>query len=423
MPEPLSACLSRWRSIIVFPGRLRVVSDLAVPGVADGERAADMPGDLLLASACGLALAETPVGGRVLAVIARERLADAATLAALTTATRLGLANLALAISGGDDADERLLDVCGWRIAADLGGDGPVATRVGALPAAAPAPGARAPAPVRLASLGAWRDALRAEASPYADAGQWLADLATREPRLVLPHRDWPCRADAAGLAIAAEVAATGRRVAWLLPPRCDLSAALPALRAAARRRIALKLLMAAEDLPPLGAWSAAPGWWLIGPAGDAQLRACLAHALATEDATLIALPKRAFAGDWQGDHEAGSGRRLAVEAAPAATLVCDNRGIDLAVAARLLLGTAGIAADVLLCTSLAPLPAADLVDAAARGPLIAIDALAGAGFTDAVVAIAPRAARVVTVRSDVAHVLTPTDVAQAACTAVRASG
>lgn len=423
MLDPLAACLARWRSSLVFPGRLRVVSDLAVPGVDPGERAGDVPGDLLLAAACGLALAEAPVGGRVLAVIARERLASGATLAALAAAARLRLANLALAVSGGAIADEAVLAGCGWRVAADLDGPGPVAMRVTVMTPTPSAPVGHAPAPIHLGALPDWRAALRPTASPYADATGWLNDLATREPRLVLPHCAWPCAPDAVGIAIAAEVAASGRRVVWLLPRGTDLVAALPALRATARRRIALKLVIAADDLPPLGAWSAAPGWWLIAPAGDDECRAGLAHVLANEDAAVLALPRRVHAGEWRGDHEAGTGRWLARDAAAALTLVCDNRGLDLAVAARLLLGTVGIAAEVLLCTSLLPMPTADLADAAARGPMIAIDAAPGSGFAEAVSSCAPRSSRVVALRGDAAHQLTPSDVAQAARIAARTPG
>src|SRR4051812_39105097 len=120
MTGPLSAVLTARRAAVGFPGRLRVYSDLALT-LAENELAgAGVPGDQLLAAACGAALAEAPVGGRVIAVIGRERLERGATLAALVAAARLGLANLSLAVADARPHDELLIAGCGWRIDAAL---------------------------------------------------------------------------------------------------------------------------------------------------------------------------------------------------------------------------------------------------------------------------------------------------------------
>jgi transketolase len=122
----------------------------------------------------------------------------------------------------------------------------------------------------------------------------------------------------------------------------------------------------------------------VAAPADAGEAAAALAQVLDSEDAVVLALPGAALAtAEWPADHAylPGSGRWLA--RGEAATLVCESRSAAAALEAGAALRALGVEVGVLHCTSLHPLPLAELERAAERAPLVvcsATDAEGGLG-------------------------------------------
>ena len=390
--QRLFARLAALGAVTAFPGRVRIIAqaDFAAHAGSDTEwHGADAAETI--AAAAGAALAERTRGGTVVALVGAEpALAYAwATVAALA-------APVLVALVGASTAELALWRAVGWAVV-----DDDVAlplTRPSVLPVAvvrAPpsAPVVREWSPVRLPTLGDWQRAT------HADLDSALAALAAREPRLLLAHAHTPwatAPVSPATLVAVAAHAAEGRRLVWRLPAGVDLLGWLPALRAIGQRRLAITVLMAADDALALAHWRALPGWWVAAPGEAGETIAVLARALASEDAVAIVLPRPQPVPAWpvDADHEPGSGRWFGDPPAARATIVCAGESTAAALAARAALGALQLEVAVLQCTSLHPLPVGELAVASQRGPLVVVDAGdAASGLAVAVAAELPGSA------------------------------
>lgn len=380
--------LRRRGDAAAFPARVRVACEAALAGAVaarglDAEWRGDGPEDTA-AAALGLAIAERARGGAVAALV-RGGPESVAAVAIAALAPRFG-AELTLVVAGDADAALACAGALGVRTLA-VDDDG-----ARWLP-----PERREWPPVRLRSL-------RTLAAREPEA--LLAAAAAAEPRLLLPHAvaPWAGLTPSPTLLIAlGALAGEGRRVAWRLPAGTDLAAWWPALRAIGRRGLAMTLLVDAEDLPPPAWWRALPAWWVAAPADAAEAAAVTVRALASEDAIAIALPpSQAPVPAWPADdaHEPGAGRWLAADPAAVATIVCTGASAAEALRARDALAALPLVVAVHACTSLRPLPEADLAAAAARGPLVVAEPWpAEAGLAAAIAAALP-GARVVAVEA-----------------------
>ncbi len=381
--EPLIPFLTAFSTDAVFPARSRLFCDQRLIGALPAELRGrcewlGASGGMLLAAACGAAAVETPRGGRVAVALPASALTDQQLFAAAALAVRLHLTTLTLVVVGGSAALIAPLIDLGWR----RDGAGPLVCLSPPLDAASlpPAsdlrrewppvnlrtllPGALPPWPVDAASL------------PLAAASDWLAWMAAREPDLVVANLAAGWRDQVPGAAVLgalAQLAGEGRRVCWRLPSGIDVKPWLDALQQIGRRGLGIKLLMNANDLPPRPHLAPLIGWWVLVPADTRETAAMLAFALSCEDPVVIGLPPTVPSAlppwaDQQAFHP-GHGRWLVHGGA--ATVVCDYRTLSVANAAVTLLAEAGHRVGVLLCTSLVPLPLADL-DLAGPGPLVA---------------------------------------------------
>ncbi len=420
--EVIAALLVELGRGVAFPARVRLFCDQRLAGPLPRALATrcEWPGaagGMLLAAAAGAAWAEGQRGGRVLVVAPQAALAEGLWWEAAALCAHLALDALALLLVDGQEQDRLRLAASGWRLPTAGGqraGPGPLLLPMPApLPAAAAGtasfaapPASPAPAglrgawpPVHLSSLppggvAPWPVAGGTQAEENDGALRWLAG---REARVLIAHQVPPWReapASAATLLALAQLAGEGLRVCWRLPPGA-LGAWTAVLAEAGRRGVALKLLVAASGLPALARLNALDGWWVVAPADAREGAAVLAQVLDSEDAVLIAEAEpQPGLPPWPAGEPylPGSGRQLAAGAA--VTLVCESRSAALALAAHGRLAALGIAAGVLQCTSLLPLPRAQLMDCAARAALVVVGcgALAG-GLGEAVRAVLPSAA------------------------------
>jgi hypothetical protein len=392
---------------IAFPARLRVLCEeglaALLPPILSGQR--EWPhssGAVLLAASVGMAWAESQRGGQVVVIAGRSALDDGLWWEAAALADRLRLSNLTVLITGGDASDRQRMRACGWQDGSDAGGDprpGP-RMRLAGSPMVSAAGAALVPAvwnrdwhPVHLASLpqGALPPWPQGEGPTIPAVDRWLAWMMQREPRLLVPHLALPWNAvtpTPAALLALAQVSGEGYRVCWRpFPPR-GLIDWLGVLDAIGRQGLPFKLLVPHAALPALLHLQALPGWWVMAPADRGEAAAVIAHALDTEHATLIALPEdQAAIPPWPSDsaYMPGTGRLLAPGVA--LTLVCDQAGIQAAYDARVTLASVGVDAGVFHCTSVHPLPAAELTDAAQRAPML-VCALHGRVFAGSVNAV-----------------------------------
>ena len=375
-----------------FPARARLFCDQRLLGVLPVDLRGHCEwlgasGAVLLASACGAAMAEEPRGGRVLAVVPASALSDPALLAAATLAVRLHATALTLAVVTdgpvvpvvpGDSAIITPLIELGWRHA----GAGPVVL------AFAPGDGALIPPltkkrhewqPVHLrtllpGTLPPWP--VDGASLPPAAASDWLAWLAIREPDLVVANLAAGWREQPPGPALLcalAQLAGEGRRVCWRVPSGTDVRPWLDAMQEIGRRGLALKLLVNANDLPLRPHLAPLTGWWVMVPADTNEAAAMMAHALDSEDPVMIGLPPtiQVKLPPWPAKQAYHPGRGRWLKTGAAATLVCDQRTLAVTAAAAVVLGNDGVHLGVLLCTSVLPLPVGDL-DRAGSGPLMA---------------------------------------------------
>ncbi len=211
--------------------------------------------------------------------------------------------------------------------------------------------------------------------------GAALAWLRLREPRLMLPHLEEPWRSQVPDAALAAallQLCGEGRRVVWQLPPGA-YAGLEPVLLEAWRRNLGPKLLLPSAELPALEGEAAARSWILdVGAPSDAE--AVLAWALAQEDPVLIGLADdpcdaRASTATVPEPYRPGSGRWLASGTGGTVVVTAPQAAVALAAAQEL--GRQGIGLGVFHCTSLAPLPMAQLL-AAPRPCWLMPGALAG---------------------------------------------
>jgi hypothetical protein len=425
--EVIAALLAEAGQGVAFPAAVRLFCDHGLAGLLPHAAAArcEWPGasgGVLLAAAAGAAWAEGQRGGRVVVVAARAALEQGLWWEAADLCSRLALGALTLLLVDGQEQDRVRMAAFGWQLA---GAAGPPAGRAPQLrcgaPAGPPGPpaGAAPPSagaaghpsgdgprgawpPVHLASLPPgglppWPWTPGAQALADDSALRWLAD---REARLLVAHQAPPwcaAPASAATLLALAQLAGEGLRVCWRLPAGA-LRAWSAVLAEAGRRGFALKLLVAAAELPALVQLSALEGWWVIAPADAREGAAVLAQVLDSEDAVLIAegepqpgLPS------WPAEEPYLPGSGWPLASGGDLTLVCESRSAALALAARAGLAARGIAAGVLQCTSLLPLPRAQLADCALRAPLVVVGAGASAGgLAAAVRAVLPAGAAVV---------------------------
>ena len=375
--QALFARCAALRAVTAFPARVRIVAQADFAAVAGDAEWHGADAAETIAAAAGVALAEGPRGGTVVALVAVDPAADVA----LATVITLD-APLLVALVGAGAADLARYRAAGWAVV-DATVPLPLA-RASVLPviaahAAPAAPIAGEWSPVHLPGLRTWQCAVHREV----DAA--LTALAAGETRVRLVHAHAPWAAapiTPALLVSAAAHAAEGRRMIWRLPAGTDLLAWLPALRAIGQRRLAITLLIAAGDALALAHWRALPGWWVAAPGDLRETIAVLARALGSEDALVVILP-RSDAGvpAWpvDADHEPGAGRWFGDPSLARATIVCAGECTAAAVAARASLGALAIDVAVFQCTSLHPLPVGELLLAAERGPLVVVDAGLGA--------------------------------------------
>ncbi len=380
---PLIAFLSTYGQDVAFPARARLFCDQRLLGVLPADLRGrcewlGASGALLLAAACGAAVAEEPRGGRVTVVVPASALTDPALMVAANMAVRLHVTVLTLVVVTNDSTLITPLIDLGWRRA----GAGPVAMTFAPLDGASLPPmtkkrqewqpvhlrtllpGTLPPWPVDGASL------------PPAAASDWLAWLAIREPDVVVANLAAGWREQPPGptlLCALAQLAGEGRRVCWRLPSGTDLHPWLEAMQEVGRRGLAIKLLINANDLPPRPHLAPLTGWWILVPADTNEAAAMMAHALDSEDPVVIGLPPTipVMLPPWPAKQAYHPGRGRWLKHGAAATLVCDQRTLSVTAAAAVILGNEGVQLGVLLCTSVLPLPIGDL-DRAGSGPLMA---------------------------------------------------
>jgi hypothetical protein len=383
LDAPLITFLSTHGQDVAFPARARLFCDQRLLGVLPADLRGrcewlGASGALLLAAACGAAVAEEPRGGRVTVVVSASALTDPALTAAANMAVRLHVTVLTLVVVTNDAALIMPLIDLGWRRA----GAGPVVMTFAPLDGASLPPmikkrqewqpvhlrtllpGTLPPWPVDGASL------------PPAAASDWLAWLAIREPDVVVANLAAGWREQPPGpilLCALAQLAGEGRRVCWRLPSGTDLRPWLDAMQEVGRRGLALKLLVNANDLPPRPHLAPLTGWWVMVPADTNEAAAMMAHALDSEDPVVIGLIPTipVMLPPWSAKQAYHPGRGRWLKHGDAATLVCDQRTLSVTAAAAVILGNEGVQLGVLLCTSVLPLPVGDL-DRAGSGPLMA---------------------------------------------------
>jgi hypothetical protein len=409
--EVIAELLAELGRGVSFPARVRLFCDQRLAGQLPYELASrrewpGVSGGMLLAAAAGAAWAEGQRGGRVVVVAPRAALTQGLWWEAAELCAHLALGALTVLLVDGREQDRVRMSAFGWLPPAPAGlapapqllsFPDPSGAAAGPLPAPAELRGAWPP--VRLASLPAggvppWPWTGGAPALESDSALRWLA---SRETRMLAAHQVSPWReapATAATLLALAQLAGEGLRVCWRLPAGA-LCACWSVLADVGRRGFALKLLVAASELPALAQLSALEGWWVIAPADAREGAAVLAQVMDSEDAVLIAegeAPPGLPSWPPEEPYLPGRGRQLA----PGSdlTLVCESRSAALTLAARARLAALGVEAGVLHCTSLLPLPRAQLDDCAARGRVVVVGSGAVAGGLAAVVrAVLPGAA------------------------------
>jgi hypothetical protein len=397
--QELRARIDALRRAVVFPGRVCIFCTDDLTGLLDNESATDRawPGassGALLAAAAGAAYREGGRGGQVVVLCGAPAGSAELWWEAVALVGMLGLANLQVILVDGSDRDLEQMCVAGWT----QSGDSTTSARAAAkaenwtlstaavVPTASSVPGVlrRAWQPVHLATLPVGG----VPALPDPDAGQaqaggaglvdaWLTWLASREPQLLAAHLSLPWRdvpPNQALMLCLAQLASDGLRVCWHVPAGSPLARWDEALMEISRRALPLKLLVEAHDLPALARLRAMPGWWVVAPTTPAETAAVLVHILDNEDAVCMCLPPpSACAWPTTTAHAylAGSGRW--VHHGAAITLICDSRTCAATLEAHTRLAQAGIAAGVLICTSLQPLPVTQLREASARGRLLVV--------------------------------------------------
>jgi len=137
-----------------------------------------------------------------------------------------------------------------------------------------------------------------------------------------------------------------------------------------------MTLVVEVFDSAAIAFWATLPGWWVAVPADEPEFRAVLARAVATDDLMVIAKPQSKNVPPWPDGtaHEAGSGRWLIHTQESRATIVCAGACAGEALRAGEALAVMGISISVYHATSVQPLPVADLMLAAERGPIIVAD-------------------------------------------------
>lgn len=337
----ITAQFARLAEGIAFPARLRVFAADSWAGLipAGVEREWPHAGpDVMLAAACGAAWAEARRGGRVAVVMNDVALRDPRGAEARKLVERLGLGNLHVLVAGrpptGDDEAGCPVLRREWQ-------------------------------PVRLASL------------PMGGLPPWPVDgdgrameawLGEREPRLFLAHAQPGWAEIAPGPALCAalgQLAAEGLRVVWRVPAGAHLGDCGAALADLGRRGLGLKLIVA-EPLPA-ALLATLVGWWVWSPADAGELAAVLANVLDHEEPSLVVLPAAsADVAPWPATQAvvAGDGRELL--AGGTLTVVADGHRAGPALRLAHAVSHAGAFA----CTTLHPLPVAQLLTLAARGPL-----------------------------------------------------
>ncbi len=327
---------------IVFPARLRVFVEDRLADQVPFDRQREWPHAgpaMLLAAACGAAWAEAQRGGRVAVVVGAEAEHDPGWAAARALVERLALGNLRILVANQEPPTS----------------SNHVEVR-------------REWQPVRLASL------------PMGGLPPWPVDgdgramevwLSEREPRVCFAHAQpgWEEVATGPALLIAlGQLATEGRQVCWRVPAGARLADWCDQLLAVGRRGLGIKLIV--SEPPSAAALSALAGWWVWSPADAGELAAVLANVLDHEEPALVVLPGPSTGiAPWPAAQAvvAGDGRQLL--AGGTLTVVADGWRAGRAVAVAQALGDAGAFA----CTGLHPLPVAQLVTLAARGPLAVI--------------------------------------------------
>ena len=324
---------------IVFPARLRVFVEDRLADQVPFDRQREWPHAgpaMLLAAACGAAWAEAQRGGRVAVVVGAVAERDPGWAAARALVERLALGNLRILVAKQD---------------API-----ISTHVEVR---------REWQPVRLASL------------PMGGLPPWPVDqdgrameawLSEREPRVFCAHAQ-PGWAEAAPgpalLGALGQLATEGRRVCWRVPADARLADWCDQLREVGRRGLGIKLIV--SEPPSAAALAALVGWWVWSPTDAGELAAVLANVFDHEEPSLVMLPGSSTGiAPWPAAQAvvAGDGRQLL--AGGTLTVVADGRQAGRAVAVAQAVGDAGAFA----CTGLHPLPVAQLVMLAARGPL-----------------------------------------------------
>ena len=151
----------------------------------------------------------------------------------------------------------------------------------------------------------------------------------------------------------------------WRVPVGAQLADCGAALADLGRRGLGLKLIVA-EPLPA-ALMAALVGWWVWSPADAGELAAVLANVLDHEEPSLVVLPgASADIPPWPATQVvvAGDGRELL--AGGTLTVVADGHRAGPALRLARALRNAG----AFVCTCRHPLPVAQLVTLAARGPL-----------------------------------------------------
>jgi hypothetical protein len=392
---------------VAFPGRLRIFCEDSLAGLLperwrEGREYPHASGPTLLASAIGAAWAEHRRGGGVVVIVHRSALDQGLWWEAADLAGHLHWSHVVVLLAGGTDNDCKRLVGCAWRD--DRVGDAPDVPGPRVRLAAEPEFSASQGGAPTVRCIGDWPpvhlDSMPQGALPPWPLGdgpaghavdRWLGWLGQREPRLLLPHAMTPWNGlpdTPAKLLALAQLAGEGWRVCWRLQAPGSLIDWLGVLDAVGRRGLPLKIVLEHSDLTPLTHLQALPGWWVLAPSDLGETSAVMAHALDNEHSTIIALPGAGRAIPTWPNGQAympGTGRSLVPGSS--LTLVCDSAGAQVACEARTVLETRGMQAEVYHCTSLHPLPSADLEACAGRAPLL-VCAQAAPALTGAINAI-----------------------------------
>ncbi len=156
---------------------------------------------------------------------------------------------------------------------------------------------------------------------------------------------------------VASLQAGCGKRVVWT-PEDGNARVHREVLEAIGRKMLPVKLILPDQHDLDWCSWNSLPGWWIAAPSSYQEARALLWRSLADEWPTLIVAPEQWLSICDPGCFEWG---RLCAEPEEPVWLLCAQEAVGLATEAEALLTAHGIPAALVPCSSIRPLPVAQV--------------------------------------------------------------